>query len=214
MVAAEAERLAAKLLARASLPAEASPLELASVLGHPVDFVDALPGNARGGRDPETCEILIVRSPYHRRVALTIAHELIEHYVPSRLEEQWHEPFCQRGAAALLMPREAFAASAIACDLRLPALKAYWPGCSLEAILTRVADLFPNCTASSWCDGRARFRRAHAGFAPPPDAAELEAFVAGEASYYRRESWVQVGHVAARAWPTSEGRALVLSVSA
>lgn len=213
-VAASAERIAAKLLRRSELPPGSPATAIARSLGHTIEHVPRLPGEARGGVDPETRAILLAPCAYQPRLELTTAHELCEMYLRrGAVPKQWHEAACQRGAAALLMPRGAFVASANSCNLHVPTLAKFWPHCSREAILTRIADLFPNTVASSWRGNRARFRRSHSGYQQPALATQLEEFVAAEAAFHGRESWVREGSIAARAWPALGGRALVLCVA-
>lgn len=143
-----------------------------------------------------------------------MAHELAEHYTPRRVEPEWHEAFCDRIAAALMMPRKQFIMSARCCNLRLPPLRGLWPNCSREAIISRISNLFPNTVASSWRGNQFKFRRTSDGYQPPEMATELEAFCAAEAAYHGRESWVREGNIGVRAWPAAGGRALALCVAA
>lgn len=163
---------------------------------------------------PITCAILIAPCAYEPRVQASVAHELAEFYQPTRLDPEWHEAFCDRVAAALLMPREAFIESARACGLSLHALCRAWPHASREAILTRVADLFPRTTASSWLGSDPKFRRAHPGYRPTRELLDLEAFVASHAAHYRTDVEESAGGIVARAWPAGEDRALSLCVAA
>ena len=163
---------------------------------------------------PVTCAILIAPCDYEPRVQWSVAHELAETYTADRIEPELHEAYCDRVAAALLMPRERFIRSAKACGLRLPQLRQVWPSCSREAIVSRIANLFPNTVASSWRGNRFKFRRTSDEYQPPELATELEAFCAAEAAYHRRESWVREGNIGVRAWPAAGGRALALCVAA
>lgn len=187
---------------------------MARALGHTIEWAPQLTGFASGMVHPITCAILLAPCNYRPRVQLTIAHEMIEHYLPSKLDLRWHEAACQRGAAALLMPREQFIASAVSAQLRLPDLCRAWPHASREAVLSRVADLFPGTVASSWRRSEPKFRRAHSNHRPTRELLDLEAFVAAEAAWYREPSEIVAGGFIARAWPAGEDRALSLCVAA
>jgi len=170
-----------------------------------------LPRGVEATVDHLSSTIIVSAALCPERRSFSVAHEAGEISKPLGLPEEINEAWCDRFAAALMMPARPFVDSALSCGLRLPVLSRFWRHCSKPAILTRISDLFPNTRASSWRRNRPSFRR---GFALSPAAAEIEAFCAAEAAYQRRESWVQEGQIAARAWPAGEDRALVLCVAA
>lgn len=206
-LARRAERLAEKLRTRAEVRSSAHASELARALGHQVVTVARLPGGAIGGIDPFTCAIRIV-DLVPTRASFTIAHELAEHYTPARIDPMWHEEFCDRTAAALMMPAKAFIDSGVACGWNFGVLRVWWPSCSWNALVRRVADLVPGSAATAWHRQQLRFRQTNPGVELPEHADELEEFVACEALHGSGRSELQLGGVEIHAWRSGPGRAV------
>ena len=207
--------MAKKIIRRADLPPGSPPSAIAKASGVEVMFRSNLGLGVRGCADPFLCAIYVAPMHYRPRVEWTIAHELAEREVREPLDDdQEHERYCQAIAAAVMMPEAAFVPSVRASNLSIPILARLWPHCSREAIATRMADLFPRTVVSAWQGSDAKFRRAHAGYRPPAELLDLEAFVAAEAAWYRKESEVRAGDLVERAWPARDGRALSLCMAA
>lgn len=208
-----AEALAAELRTRARCEIGAPIAQLASRLSVDVAAVH-LPG-VRGAASAE--ERLIVYSPsgYAPRDEFTIAHELMELHVPApvaQLGAAVREQFCDRGAAALILPRQQFLFSLHGVGFELPALRRRWPLASWGAIAARLVDLVPRVSACTWVgEHRESWRYDptlelhHAGAAEL--AAVEQAQVRGWAVVVRRR-------LRARAWRlvARQGRRVTLAV--
>jgi len=141
---------------------------------------------------PDRRKIVLSPSGYGPRDEQSIAHELIELHV-GRLSECDHEAFCQRGGAALLLPRQQFMASALEAGFQVPALRRKWRFASWEVIARRISDLFEGITSAAWCNGQPRWR------SPCGDPSEAElAAVRGAVSRGRCE--VKIRGVLTTAW--------------
>lgn len=99
---------------------------------------------------------LIVISPsgYAARDEFTLAHELMELHIPSSwrrdLPKEVKEAACDRGAAALLLPAQAFTASVNKVGVDLPALRRAWPNASWSTLAKRLVDIEEAATVASW----------------------------------------------------------------
>lgn len=76
----------------------------------------------------------------HRR-AFTVGHELLEANLPLSVPARHKEQWCNRGAAALMMPRREFLESGTACGWRIDVLREWWLFCSEEALERRMEEL-------------------------------------------------------------------------
>ena len=116
----------------------------------------------RGVASPEERAILYQPSGYRPRDEFTIAHELMELHLPRSildLDPRVKEKFCNRGAAALLLPQQQFLFSLHGSGWELPELRRRWPWASWGAIATRLVDLVPGVSASTWVNGRRQWWR-------------------------------------------------------
>ena len=204
-----AERKAERLLARSDLPASAPPSEIARALGYRIRIDHRLPPDVEGMLDPLTSTIIVARR-HAPRQEFTIAHELMEANVPLHLPSEIKEQWCDRGAAALMMPARKFLRSGFACDWDLEVLRAWWPSCSWNALVKRVADLVPGTAAAAWHRAQLRFRQAHPDIALPDHADGLEEFIALEAMHGSGRSEILLGGLQVRAWRSGLGRAVTV----
>jgi hypothetical protein len=153
--------VAATIRLRAGAADFANPEELARSLGYAVER-DHLPNGDLAWSFPRWRKIVLSPSGYEPRDAVSIAHELIELELPRRLEpRKFHEAFCQRGAAALILPRESFLRIAVAERWDLAALRRRFRRlASWELLATRAVDLVPGSAAAAWVRGALKWRRA------------------------------------------------------
>ena len=87
----------------------------------------------------------------------------MERHLPRGLLRLLHpeekERVCNRGAAALLLPKQQFLFSLHGAAWELPELRRRWPWASWGAIATRLVDLVPGVAASTWVNGRRQWWR-------------------------------------------------------
>jgi hypothetical protein len=79
-----------------------------------------------------------------------LCHELGHYHLEAQLKGEMLERACQRFAAALLMPAAAFMAKVRELGRDPYALQGYFQHCSLEALASRISDLFPNMVTAAW----------------------------------------------------------------
>lgn len=123
---------------------------IARLLGFRVKPTDRLPPDVDATwRKPTSsrpwAEIYVSNLVGGCRRAFSVGHELLEAHLPldvANLDESVKEAWCNRGAAALLMPAQAFGESGEACGWDLDTLEVWWPCCSHEAIERRIQDLY------------------------------------------------------------------------
>lgn len=97
--------------------------------------------------------VVVRASGYAPRDEFTLAHELLELHLPRELLElprARKEALVDYGAAALLLPRAAFAADAHASGLDVPALRRRWRGASWAVVARRLVDVGAAGSAASW----------------------------------------------------------------
>lgn len=170
--------------------------------------MDYLPPGHHGLVHRDESTLIVAASRYPPLQAFSTAHELIEAHLPTSVDPEHKEAYCDRGAAALMMPARSFLESGTACDWELSVLEAWWPHCSPVAILRRITDLMAGSAASSWTRSRMRLRVGDL------DAGELEAFVAAEAVHGSGRSELELDGLRVRGWRTEGDRAVVLSLRA
>lgn len=112
---------------------------------------------------PGTRTLYLSPQPYEPRNQFTLFHELAEARRPPWIPAEWKEKWCDRAAAALLLPRTAFTTSLVACRWDLAALRRRWRHASYEAIASRIVDVMPGVSMSTWRDELRRYRRGEAG---------------------------------------------------
>jgi hypothetical protein len=157
---ARAEALASEILRRSRQTLGTPMARVAQRLGIDVEAMH-LPYR-RGVASPEERAILYKPSGYGPRDEFTIAHELMELHLPRTildLDARVKEKFCNRGAAALLLPQQQFLFSLHGTGWDLPELRRRWPWASWGAIATRLVDLVPGVSASTWVNGRREWWR-------------------------------------------------------
>jgi IrrE N-terminal-like domain len=213
-LALAAEAIAAELRARGRLELNDSMRVLAARLGvsiheHPVRGLAGVAVRSAHA-------VLLSPSGYAPRDEFTLAHELMELYLPSQwrraLPEKLKERACDRGAAALLLPRQQFLFSLHGTGWDLPALRRRWPTASWGAIAARLVDLVPGVSACTWVD----HRRASWRYDPALElhhvgAAEL---IAVEQAQRHGRAVVVRRRLRARAWRlvARQGRKVTLAV--
>lgn len=168
-------------------------------------------GRAFHGRyNPLTSTISVAVAISATRREFTIAHELMHALAPLGIPAEHLESWCDRGAAALMMPARAFLESGTACAWDLETLREWWPHCSWNALVRRIADLVPGTAASAWHRQQLRFRETHSGVDLPEHADQLEEFVACEAMHGTGRSELTLGGLDVRAWKSGPGRAVTV----
>ena len=135
-----AEAIAGELLARSRMGPGSSMVRVALALGYEVaarQLPDGIAGaSARGCR-----WIFVAPSGYRPRDEFTIAHELMELHIPRsvlELPRATKERFCDRGAAALLLPRGAFLRSLTQHGWEIEQQRQRWPLVSGRVIEARI----------------------------------------------------------------------------
>ena len=179
------------------------------MLGYQVRYTRTLGRYIDGWYDDGTCRIVVAAGMSATRREFTVAHELMEANLPLGIPADVKESWCDRGAAALMMPAREFLESGTACGWDLAVLREWWPHCSWNALVRRVTDLVPGTAASAWHEARRRFRQVHPAVELPEHADELEEFVAAEA-LQGGSSELALAGVQVRAWKTGPGRAVAV----
>jgi hypothetical protein len=119
-------------------------------LGFEVVFDPLLPHGVRGMSAGRVIWIAAGQSPTRQQFAA--GHEIGELSLRLAISGDVREAICQRFAAALLLPRAAFAADLMETAGSLPLLRRRWPHASALAIARRVTDVHP-AACSTWRDG-------------------------------------------------------------
>lgn len=158
---------------------------------------------------PFTCTIVVARRHLPRQ-EFTIAHELMEANVPQRVPAEIKEQWCDRGAAALMMPRIAFLESGTASGWDLEVMRQWWPHCSWNALVKRITDLVPRTAAAAWHRAQLRFRQTHQDIELPEQADALEEFIACEALHGSGRSEIKLGGLKVSGWRSGPGRAVTV----
>jgi hypothetical protein len=176
-----------------------------------------LPG-VRGAASPEERLIVFTPSGYPPRDEFTVAHELMELHMPTpvaQLQPAERERFCDRGAAALLLPRQQFLFTSRVARGELPELRRRWPWASWGAIASRFVDLVPGTAAATWVNGERDWWRYD-------DRLPVQAFVLAEIAAHdqvqddrRAHALVLRDRARARAWRlvARQGRKVTLTVT-
>jgi hypothetical protein len=139
------EQVADELLKRSKLPLGSAPSDVARALGHAIQWDPTIGSSAH--LDPLNQSIILAPTPWRCRAELSIGHELMHAYGPklhrAGVSHEECEAACDRGAAALLMPRAEFMASGEACDWNVEQLRQRWFHASRTALVRRIAELRP-----------------------------------------------------------------------
>lgn len=112
-----------------------------------------LPEGVHGFAARRIRTVVISPSGYPARDEFTLAHELMEMHIPDswrELPRALKEEMCDRGAAALLLPAEAFCASVDRFGIDLPVLRRQWRNASWTTIARRLVDVGAASSAASW----------------------------------------------------------------
>lgn len=187
-------------------------------MGYQVEVLDFLPRGVGGLVVPDHPDfepvptLRVAACDYLPHQEFGAGHELMEKNVPLGLAPDLKEAWCDRGAAALMMPARSFLESGTACDWELDVLQAWWPVCSPFALLRRITDLVAGARVSAWTRTRMRARIASQAGALPDHSPQLEEFVAAEALHGSGRSELVLGGVRVRAWKNGAGRALALAL--
>ena len=176
----------------------------------------AVPMRGFALREPSI--IYVQQSGYFPRDEFTRAHEVMELFAPPDIRaasSESKERFCDKGAAALLLPRRQFLFSLHATGWDLPKLKRRWPWSSWATIASRLHDLVPGVSASSWVENRREWGRYPEGAGVPAlvalrsaeEDAVLELYRGRGVAVARRSSTL------ARAWRlTARGKRVAIAV--
>jgi len=108
------------------------------------------------------------------------------------------------------MPARAFLESGTACGWDLAVMREWWPHCSWNALVRRIADLIPGSAGAAWNRAQLRFRQTHPDIELPEHADVLEEFVACEALHGSGWSEIKLGGVKVTAWRSGPGRAVTV----
>lgn len=189
-------------------------------LGYQVEILDFLPRGVGGlvvtdHPDHEPIPIIRVAAcSYRPHMEFGQAHEALEKNVPPWMPPDLKELYCDRGAAALMMPARSFLESGTACDWELQVLLGWWPHCSPYAILRRITDLVAGARVSAWTRSHMKSRVASQDLALPAHSPALEELVACEALHGSGRSEIALGGVRVRAWRNGQGKAVTLALRA
>lgn len=181
---------------------------IAVALGRDIK-VRNLPGGRRGFSVVGEKRILVASGSYLPRIEYSIAHELAEGEILDRLPGAMHERFCERVAAAVLLPATEFVSALFAERFDLAKTRERWPWASWEAALWRSSELIPGLIAAKWHEGRLLKRRGDKDKGAPT-AAEFMAL--GEAMLHGSGERV-TGGVRALAWRLPRGKTWVVSLA-
>lgn len=209
-----AEKTAGAILSASGLLPGSPPSQIARALDIPISVRQLEDPLVRASSNRILRCIWIAPCAYGPRRELSVGHELMELALATRLPHDQHELFCQRGAAALLMPGREFSADGRSCNWDLAHLRRRWVHASWEAIASRAADLLEHVSASAWNGPTRKFLRG----VPVPHlsgrALLLEAQAAAEAVGGRGHVHLRLPGVSARAWRIGKCRAVsICSVS-
>jgi hypothetical protein len=148
-----AERTAERLLEKSKLPPGTHPRLIAEALGIEVGH-RKLPAGLLGLSIPGEKKIVVSPSGYSPRDAMTTAHEMAERLVSKMLPDPHnHEAFCDRIAAAILLPRAVYLPQLREAKFDLAVLRRTWRFASWEVLGLRVVDLVPDALCRSWVNG-------------------------------------------------------------
>lgn len=113
---------------------------------------------------------------YGPREQFTCGHELGHHHEPPGLRAEAVEAWCDRFAAALLMPERPYLSVCGELRFDLGALRRRLPWASWQALAWRVVDLCPGTAAAWWLGGALQERSSSVGeIAPAEELAAAEA---------------------------------------
>jgi Zn-dependent peptidase ImmA (M78 family) len=119
--------------------------DLAAKLGHEVEEL-RVKARVRGLCIRAQRRLLVAPSGYAPRDEFTLAHEMMELYLPREwleLPEHTKELLCDRGAAALLLPRKAFLESLERHGWNVEDQRRLWPHVSATVIEARINECLP-----------------------------------------------------------------------
>ena len=148
-----AEAIAEELLQRSRSSLGCSMREIAGRLGVELHVHD-LPAAIAGMAIRERRAILLSPTGYAARDEFTLAHELMELHIPQswidEMPRATKEELCDRGAAALLLPKASFRASIDDLGLDLPRLRRRWRNASWATIARRLVDVGVAASIANW----------------------------------------------------------------
>jgi hypothetical protein len=156
----DAERQAEKIRAQAGIIGRIPPDVIAKRLGFslkskPLEdglYAYLLPNRKR----------IVLSENHPEKRDFSIAHELAESSLKTKLPPDFHEAYCDRVAAAILLPRSEFMRSFFLCSGEIPRMRwTDWPWASWETLAMRVSDLLPGVFAAAWADEKVKWRSHH-----------------------------------------------------
>ena len=155
--------------------------------------------DVRGMTSTEASLVLVREECCEPRVEFACAHEIGHHAVDCRdLSPIDVERACDRFAAALLLPREEFAADVQARRFDVPSLARTWRAASREMIARRIGEVMRGAQSAAWVVQSPRWHTA--GAAAPSDH-EFEAL---STAYVKSRGWSEIrrGRSVVWAWRT------------
>jgi hypothetical protein len=131
--------------------------------------------------DWAACKVLVDSELPPAPKQFSICYGLSEYHQINRLPHILHQAFCNRSAAAQLMPRCTFVRTLFAHGFDLSSLRLRWVHCSFEAVARRAPEVWPGLVASAWRGAEARWHRESEGLVIPTHLVRLELSALGEA---------------------------------
>lgn len=156
---ARAEYLGASIRRHSRVPPTAPPSAVAAALRRPCRIDSDAPPTVSGYGAAGRSTFVVRPSGYDAHDEFTIAHELVEQYVPRKLPTELHESFCDRAAAALMLPRDYFTLATWRARFDLATLRQRHWWASWTALAWRLVEVFPGLAAGLWVDGALIERR-------------------------------------------------------
>lgn len=194
---AQAERLGSSIRRRSGVPATQPPSDVARALGRPIGLRADIPEAFDGYSVPGRRKLLVRKTGYEAHDEFTVAHELVEQHLSKKLPDTQHESFCDRAAAALMLPQDYFTLATWRASFDLAALRRRHRWASWTTLAWRITECFPGIAACLWVDGQPVERRIR-----DADCAAVSEAEAVAARHAFRAGFALIGAGAwlARAW--------------
>jgi IrrE N-terminal-like domain len=145
-----AERVAADVRTSVTLGPTASGVAIAEDLGFGWEFDSTLPDWFHGACSRQRPLIVIAPGPTEQSTGFRCMHEVGHFHLEDQLRGEMLELACQRFAGAMLMPPFEFRKKVDELGRNPYDLQGFFEHCSLEAIASRLADLYPAIAVASW----------------------------------------------------------------
>lgn len=142
--------MAARVRGEDNLPPNASGEEIAKAHGYRVAIDSTLPSPWGGHIDVDERVIWVKPAQTPAKLHFVILHELSHSYLSHLKRGRPLEACCQRGAAALMMPKDPFLEDCRETGRDIKEMSIRWPNSSREALVARIAELTENTVAAAW----------------------------------------------------------------